>query len=179
MLEIGSVVEGQVVRVEPYGIYLKHGDETVIVLAPEVSWHEKGDLRERVRVGQTFRVHVLRYNYQTREIVGSVRRLQPEQNPYRDLSRLAPRSVLRGKVVFAAGSDFTVELPNGAWGLLPKHLVQKELKVGDPVEVEVADLEVDEARLGLQPACFIERTPLGPLPPCAPTGDGERRLQRE
>jgi ribosomal protein S1 len=177
MVEIGSVIEGRVVRVEPYAVYLKHGDETVIVLAPEVAWRGQRDPRERVRIGESFRVLVLRYNYEAREIVGSIRRLQPEQNPYRQLSQLDVGSALRGKVVFAAGSDLSVELPNGARGLLPRHLLGKELRVGDPVEVVVADLEVDEGRLTLRPACGEQGTRLGVLPPRAPSADGDQPLE--
>jgi hypothetical protein len=37
MLEIGSTIQAQVERVEPYGLFLKHGDGTVFVVLPEGS----------------------------------------------------------------------------------------------------------------------------------------------
>ncbi len=81
MMEIGSTVEAPVVRVEAYGIYLKYDDEMILVLAPEFSW-ESGDIRKKVKVGDTMKVQILRLNYQTGENVGSIRRLQQQQNPY-------------------------------------------------------------------------------------------------
>src|SRR5438105_4118468 len=111
MLEIGSVIRGSVVRVEPYGLYLKSGDQTVVVLAPEVSWFGKGELRQCVRVGEVFDVLVLRFNYPKREVVGSIRRLKPEENPYRHLSRLEPGTVLRGCVTGVYRDGVAVDLP--------------------------------------------------------------------
>jgi ribosomal protein S1 len=131
---------------------LKHGDETVIVLAPEVSWCAKGDLCQRVEVGATLDVLVLRYNYQKREIGGSIRRLHPEENPYRRLSRLEPGTVLRGKVKGVFPDGVTVALPCGARGEVPPSRHSRhDLKIGDEVAVTITALEVDEGRLVLAP----------------------------
>ncbi len=122
----------------------------IVVLAPEVAWCGKGDLRDRMRPGDEFDVQVLRYNYQTRELVGSIRRLHPEQNPYRHLSRLEPGTILQGRVSGVYHDGATVRLPNGARGDLPKHRFgSRDLKAGDEVGVTIAALEVDEGRLTL------------------------------
>jgi len=152
MVEIGSVIHAQVTRVEPYGIFLEHAAGPVSVLLPDVWWSAKGSLRENIRVGDRFDVLVLRYNYRDRIIVGSIKRLHPEENPYRQLSRLEPGTVLSGKVRHGAGSEVTVELENGAWGHVPKRLLPAEPRAGDVLEVTIAGLEVDEGRLWLEPA---------------------------
>jgi small subunit ribosomal protein S1 len=152
MVEIGSTIDAVVTQVEQYGVYLEHDGEEVLVLIPEFSWQPVRDLKSAVRVGERLKVLVLRYNYKKRQIVGSVRRLHAEQNPYRELSRLPPGEVLRGKVRFVAGGAVTVALPNGAWGHLPKRLLAPGLNVGDDVEVEIDALDVDEGRLILAPA---------------------------
>src|SRR3989442_320302 len=54
MIEIGSVIRATVIEVAPYGVYLQHGNEKGIVLAPEVSWLAKGDVRQRAQVGAGF-----------------------------------------------------------------------------------------------------------------------------
>jgi ribosomal protein S1 len=152
MVEIGSVIEAVVTRIEHYGVYLRHDGDEILVLIPEFSWHPVKNLQEVVRVGDRLRVQVLRYNYQDRRFVGSVRRLQQEDNPYRQLSRLPPGEVLDGTVLHTAGDDLTIRLPNGVWGYLPKRCLTSEARAGDLIKVEIAALDVDEGRLTLAPA---------------------------
>jgi len=152
MVEIGSIIRARVTRLEPYGIFLEHAEGPVCVLLPDVSWSAQGDLQERIRVGAEYDVLVLRYNYRDRIVVGSIKRLHPEENPYRQLSRLEPGTALPAKVRHSAGSEVTVELENGAWGHAPRHLLPAGLKAGDLIEVVITGLEVDEGRLWLEPA---------------------------
>jgi ribosomal protein S1 len=154
MVEIGSIIQAQVERIEVYGLFLKHGDETVVVLLPEVSWLDKRDLRDRVRVGEVFDVYVLRYNYVNKQIVGSIRRAHPELNPYRALSRLPPGEAFCGKVVQISNDRVAVKLANGATGKIPRYRLSADLEVGAAVEVTIAALEVDEGNLILD---FIRR----------------------
>lgn len=163
MVEIGSILRARVTRVEPYGIFLEHPEGPVCVLVPEVSWSAKGDLRERVRRGEAYDVLVLRYNYRDQIIVGSIKRLHPEENPYRQLSRLEPGQVFQAKVLHNAGSEMTVELPNGAWGQVPLRLVPTELNAQDTMDVVITSLEVDEGQLWLEPAPREARALNGPV----------------
>jgi ribosomal protein S1 len=162
MVEIGSVIRAKVTRVEPFGIYLDHEGQTVCVLAPDIAWHDTRKLLERAQIGEEYDVRVLRYNYRDRIIVGSIRLLHPEENPYRELSLLAPGELLHGKVTCAAGGELTVVLPNGAWGHLPQRLLPHEVKVGDDVNVEISALDVYEGRLRLAPARPASQSSNGP-----------------
>lgn len=152
MVEIGSIISAQVTRIEPYGIFLEHAEGPVCVLRPDISWSARSNLYERIRVGDFHDVLVLRYNYPDRIIVGSIKRLHPEENPYRQLSRLEPGTVLTGKVRDSVGNEVTVELENGAWGHVPRRLLPVEPRAGDVLEVTIAGVEVDESRLWLEPA---------------------------
>lgn len=151
MVEIGSVIRGKVNRVEPYGVWLEYGREPVLVLAPEVSWTEPRPLREVFRTDDECDVVVLRYNDRDRVIVGSIRRLHPEQNPYRQLASLQPGTILGGRVRLLAGDQVTIELPNRAWGHVPRHTLPDGVQTGDGVDVEIVAIEVDEGRLLLAP----------------------------
>jgi ribosomal protein S1 len=164
MVEIGSTIQAQVLRVEAYGVFLKHGDETVFVVLPEVSWLDTKALRDRVHVGEVFDVYVLRYNYRDRQIVGSIRRAHDELNPYRALSRLPPAQILCGKVVQTSDDRVTVRLANGASGKIPKSRVPADLELGEAVEVVIVALEVDEGDLILD---FVRRE----MDPSAPAAD--------
>jgi small subunit ribosomal protein S1 len=152
MVEIGDVIEGTVDRIEPYGLFLSHADGKMVVLAPEISWHDHRDPRDRFKVDDVLRVLVLRYNYKDEVYVGSIRRLYPEHNPYRELSRLRPGTVLQGKVTSLAGNEVTVGLPNGAFGHVPKSRTPSQWVRGEMVPVVITALEVDEGRLWLDTA---------------------------
>jgi ribosomal protein S1 len=165
MVEIGSVISAKVVRIEPYGIYLSHGDETVIVLAPELSWLGKGDVSDGIRVGQALDVLAFRYNYQTQEIVGSIRRLHPEQNPYRQLSRLEPGTVLHGEVTGIYNDGASVRLTNGTRGSIPRHRIgPRGLTRGQTVEVTIAALDMEEGVLTLE---LVQQESNPPIQPAA------------
>jgi ribosomal protein S1 len=152
MVEIGNVIEGTVDRIQQYGLFLNHAGGRVVVLAPEASWHDNRDLKQRFQVGDVLRVLVLRYNYKDEVYVGSIRRLYPEENPYRNLSRLRPRTVLQGKIISMAGDEVTVSLPNGAFGFVPKYRTPAHWERGQVVPVVITALEVDEGRLWLDAA---------------------------
>jgi ribosomal protein S1 len=159
MLEIGKVIEGTVDRIEPYGLFLNHPEGKVVVLGPEVSWHDHRSLRVRFKIGDVLRVLILRYNYKDEAYVGSIRRLHPELNPYRELSRLRPRTVLEGKVTSLAGDEVTVVLPNGAFGHVPKYRTPSRWERGQMVPVVITALDVDEGRLWLDAAeSYPEKT---------------------
>jgi small subunit ribosomal protein S1 len=150
MIEIGSVVSAQVERVEPYGVYFRAADDTVLVLAPDVAWTGRVNLAEAFPVGTTRDVMILRLNYKTGEYVGSIRRLHPEDNPYRQISLRRPGEVLHGKVTGAYSNGASVRLPNGAYGNVPAtELRDRIVSVGDEVEVVIRALDVDEGRLTL------------------------------
>lgn len=147
MVEIGTTISATVTRIEPYGVWLEHHGEKVLVLAPELSWESAKRIPDMVQVGQELIVKAIRYNYPKHTIVGSVRALQPEKNPYRQLSLLDPDTSLTAKVIFLAGDTVTVELQNKAWGHLPIDGLEPQLRLGDVVEVVIYTLEVEEGRL--------------------------------
>lgn len=157
MVEIGSIIRAKVTRVEPYGVYLDYAGQSVCVLAPDVSWHGKGDLRQRVKIGEEIDVRVMRYNYRDHVIVASIRLLHPEENPYRQLARLEPGTILQARITLITREDVTLDLGNDAWGHMPTYWLQPGLKKGDTVEVEIAGIEVDEGRLWLEPAGHAPR----------------------
>jgi ribosomal protein S1 len=158
MLEIGSVVRAQVVRTQPYGVYLQHGEDTILVLAPELHWRD-WDFLQRINLGDVLDVYVLLRNYKSKEYSGSFKRLHPEENPYRALSRLEVGTVLPGKVTLVAGDEVSVELPDGVRGHIARRLLRRVPEEGEEIEVVIAGLLVDEARLWLEPARDAERGP--------------------
>src|SRR5437899_6301063 len=159
MLEIGKVVQACVTRKEPYGVYLQHGDHTILVLAPEVAWKDTRQAMDRIVPGDVMDVLLLLYNYVDNTYSGSVRRLHPEENPFRTLSRLEPGTILHGNVTLVAGNEVSVQLSDGAWGHVPNHLLRRLPARGDEIEVVIAGIDIDEGRLWLEPARDADRGP--------------------
>ena len=151
MVDVGSIIRAKVTRVEPYGVFLEHAEGPVAVLLPEVSWSDRRPLHESIRPGEEYDVLVLRYNYRDRVMAGSIRRLQPNQNPYRQLAGLEPGTPLRWRVVNVFDHDLTVELPNGAWGHVPKRPIAATVQCDDEIDLVISAIEVDEGRLTLEP----------------------------
>jgi ribosomal protein S1 len=152
MVETGSVIRATVVRAEPYGLFLHFGGQPVFVHLPEVSWVETGDLGARFPAGRSIEVLVLGYNYPKRELIGSLRRLHPEENPYRELARLEPGTVLQAKVMNTWGNEVTCRLSNGARGHIPARKMAGPVRVGDTLNTVITALAVDDGRLWLEPA---------------------------
>jgi len=149
MVEIGSVIQARVVRLESYGAWLKHNTEDVVILIPEISWHGVRHPGDVLAVEDVLDVFVVRYNYKDRVIVGSLKALHPEENPYRRLGRLEPGTVLVGRVASVFGNEAWVDLPGGAYGKIPSHALTEAVYRGDKVEVTIAALEVDAGHLTL------------------------------
>jgi ribosomal protein S1 len=162
MVDVGSIIRAKVTRVEPYGVFLQHGKESVVVLVPETSWSDRRPLPERIRPGEEYDVLVLRYNYRDGTIVGSMRRLHPELNPYRKLAQLEPGTILRGKVVNVLDAELTVELPSGAWGHVPWHDKTADVRRGDELDLAITAVEADEGRLLLEQIATASASVTGP-----------------
>jgi small subunit ribosomal protein S1 len=151
MVEVGSVINAKVVRIEPYGVWLDFRGERALVLVPELSWKKIAHPTEIVHEGDAIDVYVSHYNYKDQVIVGSVKRLCPEQNPYRELSRFAPGTPLHATVVSLFSDEVTVELANGAWGHIRRDRLPEHIQRGDSIEAVITDLQVDQGRLTLEP----------------------------
>ncbi len=159
MLEIGTILRAKVVRVEPYGVFLQHGDEKIFVHLPEVSWRDRRPLQEWIHPGEVIDVLAIGYNYIDRAIIASMRRIYPDENPFRELARLEPGTVLVAKVKATDGDELSVALSNGAWGHLPKLTLTRIPDRGDDIEVVISDLWADDGRARFEPARLADRSP--------------------
>ncbi len=151
MIEIGSVITGRIERIEPYGVFLKYGAETVFVDAANLLWRRGTNPLASAKPGDDLRVVVLRYNYRDRITVASLKHAHPEDNPYREVSRLPPGTVLRGKVECVHYDSVSVRLDNGAMGLIPKVLAPANAMKGNEIDVVISSLEVESGDLRLEP----------------------------
>lgn len=168
MLVPGTIVEGYVYRVEVYGIFMRCSGEEVFVHLPEVSWTDFRLPTERGFLHQTLRVLILRNNPDEEQWIGSLRKAEPEENPYLAIAMLPPGTVLRAEVIVQRerrdaltctpgrrrGSavpksefELIIRLANGAWGFLQESEATKDMRVGDVIEVVVETIDPEEGFL--------------------------------
>jgi ribosomal protein S1 len=164
MLEIGSVVQARVTDKKPYGVYLQCEDQSILVLAPEVAWHDTREVMDQIRPGDILEVLILLCNYPKKEFSGSIRRARQQDNPYRALSRLETGTVLRAVVRKTDSDAIAVDLSCGARGKIPKYYMRRLPVSGEEIEVVIASLLVDEGQLGLEPAKEADRGPACRVP---------------
>jgi len=168
MVETGSIIRAQVVKIEPYGVWLEYQDEKVLVLVPDITWNMIGHPSDVVRLGDSLDIYVLRFNYRDKVIVGSIKKLHPDENPYRELSRLPPGTSLTGKVDIVLSDEILVVFENGARGRMRKKLLPGSLGKGETIDVIISSLEVEEGLLTLEPAYpHLNPVPQSPNQPSA------------
>ncbi len=150
MLEIGAIVEAMIMRVEPFGIFLAYGNDSIFVPLNNVAWIPTPTMLANLSVGQTLRVMIERLNYEKNTYTGSLKHLDPEGNPYRALSRNPPGTVLRGKVKMVHQNGVTVDVGNDCVGELPLNDQTRHLPEGSEIEVQIASLEVNDQAMTLK-----------------------------
>src|SRR5436190_20051403 len=79
---VGDVVEARVDHCEPYGLYLKHAGDEILVLVTELSWEQLGDPDKVFPRGARVRVKILRFIPEDRQFMGSIRRARMDESPY-------------------------------------------------------------------------------------------------
>ena len=150
MLQIDATIEAHVVRVEPYGLYLEYGDDTIFVTLDNLSWLAKPDSLSNVRAGQKIAIKILHYAKDRCLYVGSVKHLHPEENPYQHLARQPLDTVFRARVMMIHQHGVSVMLENNCIGDLPLNVETTSLPKGAEVDVQITALDADYARLSVK-----------------------------
>lgn len=70
---VGETLTAHVIRVEPYGLYLAYGSNTIIVLIPDVSSRPIDDLCREYRLGEEVVVRVLQYIEEQKIYKGTIK----------------------------------------------------------------------------------------------------------
>ena len=161
-LEIGSLIEGKVSRIMPYGamVELSEGIEGMIHVS-EMSWARTLNPGDIVHIGEMLKVKVLGIEEDTkagRKRI-SLSMKQVEEDPWNSVSeRFKPGDKLRGKVTRSAEFGVFVEIESGIEGLVHisemsyKKRVKKPeelVSVGDIVDVMVKEIDTLSRRISL------------------------------
>src|SRR5207245_24328 len=155
---VGSRVQGKVISLMDYGAFveLESGIEGLIHIS-EMSWTKKVSHPSKIlQVGQTVEVVVLNVDPSHRRI--SLGLKQVMANPWESAKEKYPvGSVVKGQVYCVSDFGGVVRIDEGVEGLI--HVSQLSVeridkpsslyKVGDEVEAEVINIDVNERKIGL------------------------------
>ncbi len=157
-LEIGSVVEGVVRTVVPFGAFVDVGGVEGLVPLSEMSHNRADQPKDVFKVGEPCRVKILRVDEKGKLWLS--RRAAIEDPWTKVAERYAPGSKHKGKVARLQPFGAFIELEPGIDGLIHtadlsvKRIEhpQEIVKVGDEIEVVVASVDPKLHRIALHPA---------------------------
>lgn len=150
MIEIGSKVEAEVVEICPYGAWLRHVDDRILVMVPDFSWGTGIVPTERLKVGERVQVKITRHNNVENVNVGSIKALNRSENPYRLLEGYPPYALLTG-VIRLGGPPALVELDPGIVGMIDQKKHGENWIPGSTHQFNIESLNLDEGELWLAP----------------------------
>ncbi|WP_333659863.1 30S ribosomal protein S1 [Meiothermus cerbereus] len=156
-LKEGDIVEGQVVEVTEFGVFVALGGVDGLVHRSEITWGRFNHPKDVVQKGQTVKAKVLSVDTERERVNLSMKALS--EDPWLTVSEKHPvGSRLTGKVVGLTQFGAFVEVEPGLEGLIhiselswvkrPKH-PGEILKEGQEVEAQVLRIDPVERRLSL------------------------------
>ncbi|MCP4502427.1 MAG: S1 RNA-binding domain-containing protein [Deltaproteobacteria bacterium] len=160
-LEVGSVVEGVVTRIQPFGVFVELGGEDGMIPISELSWGHVKDANDVVSEGQTVKVEVTRIEPNPKrsgEWRIGLSRKAVEQDPWDEhVGTLQIGSNVPGKVTRLADFGAFVEIFPGVEGLIhiselsPQRIMHPSevVKEDESVSVRILEINLESKRIGL------------------------------
>lgn len=156
---IGSVCEGVITSVRPFGAFVDIGPLEGMVHISEISWGRVRHPEDFVQPGQTVRVKILNVDLEHQRVGLSIKRLH--DNPWDTVKDyFSPGDVVCGSIVSIERFGVFVELLEGIEGLL--HIseidhascaddLQGAFACGNEIQVRILDITPREHRIALAP----------------------------
>ncbi len=157
--KVGSVLRGEVTRIEEYGAFVRLAEQVDALLPiSEISFSRLKHPSEAVQIGDKFDVKVLKIDDQGERVKISVSKKQVESNPWSSEleSKLRIGSVVQGHVKKMMPFGAFVEVLPGVEGLVPlsemsykKRVLKADefFKEGDFIPVMVKSIDSDQRRV--------------------------------
>jgi len=161
-LTVGAVLPGVVTAIKDFGAFVDVGGIEGLLPASEIGFQRGTVPSDVLAVGKPITVAVMRVEKRDdarrpEQVSFSLKAL--ERDPWQDAAeRLAPGTVVKGKVTRAEPFGAFVEVSPGVEGLLhisqlapdrPLRHAREAVKVGDLVDVTVLAVEMDKRRISL------------------------------
>ncbi|USO01925.1 MAG: 30S ribosomal protein S1 [Alphaproteobacteria bacterium] len=156
-LEEGAVLDGMIKNVTDYGAFIDLGGVDGLLHVTDISWQRVNHPSQVLKVGETIKVKVIKYNKENHRISLGIKQLSDD--PWKDVeTKFALGSTLKGKVTNVTDYGAFVEIGGGVEGLIhvseiswTRKNVQPSnvLSVGDEINVRVLEIEPVKRRIAL------------------------------
>lgn len=163
-IEVGEIVEGKVLRFAPFGAFVDVRGFDCLAHTSDLSWDHVGGPSDVLVIGETYEFVVLALDREKNRVSLGYKQLQPQ--PWQLAEEKFPvGTVVTGKVARIMPFGAFVELDKNIDGLL--HVsniswewlddINKALKVGDEVEVQVVEFDAENKRITLSRKALLEK----------------------
>jgi len=148
VLQEGVVIEGIVKNVTDYGAFIDLGGIDGLLHITDMSWGRVTHPSEKVQVGKTIPVVVLKYDRERERVSLGMKQLT--EDPWISVAERFPVGVkVRGKVVSLTDYGAFIELEEGVEGLIHVSEMSWTKKVRHPSKLLVEKQEVEAVVLGI------------------------------
>jgi small subunit ribosomal protein S1 len=149
-LKEGDVVNGVVKNIAEYGAFVDLGGVDGLLHVTDMSWGRLGHPSEMVKVGDTLKVMVLKYDREKGKISLGLKQTVPD--PWLNVSdRYNEGERVRGKVVSLTDYGAFISLEDGIEGLVHVSEMSWTRRVRHPSEILKVGEEVEAVVLGVDP----------------------------
>lgn len=163
-IEVGEIVEGKVLRFAQFGAFVDVRGFDCLAHTSDLAWERINNPQEVLEIGKTYEFVVLSLDRDRNRVSLGYKQLQPQ--PW-DLAaeKFPVGSVVKGKVARIMPFGAFIELDKHIDGLL--HVsnvswewlddINKALKIGDEIEVEVLEFDGEHKRITLSRKSLLEK----------------------
>ncbi|MCM0081891.1 30S ribosomal protein S1 [Geomonas sp. Red32] len=150
-LKEGDIVDGVVKNIAEYGAFVDLGGVDGLLHVTDMSWGRLGHPSEMVKVGDTVKVMVLKFDREKGKISLGLKQTVPD--PWLNVSeRYTEGERVRGKVVSLTDYGAFISLEDGVEGLVHVSEMSWTRRVRHPSEILKVGEEVEAVILGVDPA---------------------------
>ena len=163
-IEVNEIVEGKVLRFAPFGAFVSVRDFDCLAHTSDLSWDKVAGPEAVLEIGKTYEFVVLALDREKNRVSLGYKQLQPK--PWEIAAeKFAVGNVVTGKVARIMPFGAFIELGHNIDGLL--HIsnvswewlddINKALKVGDEIEVVVAEFDGENKRITLSRKALLQK----------------------
>lgn len=155
-LEVGTMLEGEVTGIAPFGLFVNAGGLEGLVHLSEISWDKVSNPSDFYKVGNKVQVQVIGIEDGGKRIAYSIKRLLPD--PWDEIiKKYKVGQIIKGEITKVVDYGAFVRIEEGLNGLihiseLSNQLVKdpsEVVKEGETREVMVISMSKEERHLGL------------------------------
>lgn len=154
-LKIDQVVEGEVVRIADFGVFIDINGVDGLLPISEISWQRIKHPSDVVKLGEHLEVKILKIDEETKRISLSLKRMG--ENPWIKIQdEFSEGQIIKGSVNKITSFGAFINIFPGVEALLPVAEISDEiinpfevLNIGDELEVLIKKFTPQEHRIGL------------------------------